>query len=134
MRRLNKRMCWLLLSFLLVACQSYKKVPYLQDLNVVNQSTQQENLYDAKIMPKDLLTIVVSCTNPELAIPFNLIVASPSSLAANNFSYVTTQPVLQPYLVDNEGKISFPVLGELSLGGFHQIPRGHHVSGTNLLP
>ena len=117
MRRLNKRMCWLLLSFLLVACQSYKKVPYLQDLNVVNQSTQQENLYDAKIMPKDLLTIVVSCTNPELAIPFNLIVASPSSLAANNFSYVTTQPVLQPYLADNEGKISFPVLGELSLGG-----------------
>ena len=32
-------------------------------------------------------------------------------------SYVTTQPVLQPYLVDNEGNINFPVLGELKLGG-----------------
>ena len=29
----------------------------------------------------------------------------------------TTQPVLQQYLVDNEGKISFPVLGALTVGG-----------------
>ena len=35
----------------------------------MEQTAQQENLYDAKIMPKDLLTIVVSCTSPELAIP-----------------------------------------------------------------
>ena len=71
MRRLNKKLGLLLLPFLLVACQSYKKVPYLQDVEVVEQATQQENLYDAKIMPKDLLTIVVSCTSPELALPFN---------------------------------------------------------------
>ena len=38
--------------FLLAACQSYKKVPYLQDVEAVNQATQQETLYDAKIMPK----------------------------------------------------------------------------------
>ena len=57
-------------------------------------------------MPKDLLTIVVSCTSPELAAPFNLTIASPSNLS---IQYTTTQPVLQQYLVDNEGKISFPV-------------------------
>ena len=84
MRRLNNRNLWLmLLSFLLVACQSYKKVPYFQDVEVVNEVEQQEKLYDARIMPKDLLTIVVSCTNPELAIPFNLTVASSASLAAS---------------------------------------------------
>lgn len=49
MRRLNKKFGLLLLPFLLVACQSYKKVPYLQDVEVVEQVTQQENLYDAKI-------------------------------------------------------------------------------------
>ena len=81
MRRLNKRNWWLLLlPFLLVACQSYKKVPYFQDVEVVNEANQQEKLYDARIMPKDLLTIVVSCTNPELAIPFNLTVAVPAWL------------------------------------------------------
>ena len=88
----------------------------MQDVSVVNEAIQQENLYDAKIMSKDLLTIVVSCTSPELAAPFNLIVASPSNLSISN-TVTTTQPVLQPYLVDNEGKISFLVLGELKLGG-----------------
>ena len=118
MRRLNKRNLWLLLLlFLLTACQSYKKVPYFQNVEVVNGVEQQEKLYDAKIMPKDLLTIVVSCTNPELAIPFNLTVASNAGIAVSTSSYVTTQPVLQPYLVDNEGNINFPVLGELKLGG-----------------
>ena len=103
-----------LLSFLFVSCQSYKKVPYLQDVETVTKTSQQEKLYDAKIMPKDLLTIVVSCTSPELAAPFNLTVASPANLS---MSYTTTQPVLQQYLVDNEGKITFPVLGELKVGG-----------------
>ena len=118
MRRLNKRNLWLLLlPLLLAACQSYKKVPYFQNVEVVNEAEQQEKLYDARIMPKDLLTIVVSCTNPELAIPFNLTVASNAGIAVSTSSYVTTQPVLQPYLVDNEGNINFPVLGELKLGG-----------------
>ncbi len=49
----------ILFSFLTVAalfasCQSYKKVPYLQDAEVINQAQQQEKLYDATIMPKDL--------------------------------------------------------------------------------
>ena len=96
MRILNKLIFVVLLPFLFTACQSYKKVPYLQDTEVVNQIEQKENLYDAKIMPKDLLTIVVSCTSPELAAPFNLTVASPTNLSVTNF---------------------FPVLGELKLGG-----------------
>lgn len=103
----------LIAIFLFASCQSYKKVPYLQDAEVVEQTVQQKNLYDAKIMPKDLLTIVVSCTSPELAVPFNLTVATQNNVAITN---TTTQPILQQYLVDNEGKINFPVLGELKVG------------------
>ena len=115
MEKLNgKNVLILLLPLLLTACQSYKKVPYLQDAEVVLYSTQNEQLYDAKIMPKDLLTIVVSCTSPELAAPFNLTVATQNNAA---LSYTTTQPVLQQYLVDNDGNINFPVLGELHVGG-----------------
>ena len=99
---------------LFASCQSYKKVPYLQDAKVVEQTAQQENLYDAKIMPKDLLTIVVSCTSHELAAPFNLTVATP--ITANSKS-LTSQPSLQQYLVDNNGNIDFPVLGTLHIGG-----------------
>jgi len=57
---------------------------------------------------------VVSCTSPELAAPFNLTVATQSNV---NLNYATTQPVMQQYLVDNEGVIYFPVLGELRVGG-----------------
>ena len=111
---MNKFFLIVLLAFAMAGCQSYKKVPYLQDAEAVSHGVQNEQLYDAKIMPKDLLTIVVSCTSPELAAPFNLTVATQGNVASN---YTTTQPVLQQYLVDNEGKINFPVLGELYVGG-----------------
>lgn len=116
MRILKKSMLGLMLPFLLVACQSYKNVPYLQDAEVIGQVGQQEKMYDAKIMPKDLLTIVVSCTSPELAMPFNLTVASSANIAVNNMN-TTVQPILQTYLVSNKGTVDFPVLGELKLGG-----------------
>lgn len=105
----TKVLTCLLVLFLFASCHSYKKVPYLQDADVVAQEAQSGNLYDAKIMPKDLLTIVVSCTSPELAVPFNLTVPS----AGNSNS----QSAPQAYLVDNEGIINFPVLGELKVSG-----------------
>lgn len=111
-----KKYVILLAVIFLASCQSYKKVPYLQDAEVINQAQQLETLYDAKIMPKDLLTIVVSCTNPELAVPFNLVVATPSSVELAK-TQTTTQPMLQQYLVDNDGRINFPVLGTLKVGG-----------------
>ena len=111
-----KKYVILLAVIFLASCQSYKKVPYLQDAEVINQAQQLETLYDAKIMPKDLLTIVVSCTNPELAVPFNLVAATPASVQDVN-SQTSVQPVLQQYLVDNEGRINFPVLGTLKVGG-----------------
>ena len=106
----------LFVLFLLASCQSYKKVPYLQDSEVVGQSVQQEALYDARIMPKDQLTIMVSCTNPELAAPFNLTATGSTGLTSGS-SQSTSQSSQQTYLVDNEGTINFPVLGTLKVGG-----------------
>lgn len=110
----------LLLPVLLAGCQSYKKVPYLQDAVKQTETTDtiplDITLYDARIMPKDLLTIVVSYPEePELAIPFNLTVATPAGNA--NGRNLTSQAVLQQYLVDNNGNVNFPVLGSIHLGG-----------------
>ena len=45
MRRLNNRNLWLmLLSFLLVACQSYKKVPYFQDVEVPSNKIEKRQI------------------------------------------------------------------------------------------
>lgn len=112
---MTKRLLFFTLTCILLAsCQSYKKVPYLQDSGKLSQAVMEAGLYDARIMPKDLLTIVVSCTDPELAEPFNLTVATPVSASQNN---LTSQPALQQYLVDNRGNIEFPILGTLHIGG-----------------
>ena len=110
----------LLLALLLAGCQSYKKVPYLQGTAQPVATTPAKAadtpLYDARIMPKDLLTIIVSCPEePELAEPFNLTVATPISTSGNRS--LSSQATLQQYLVDNDGNVEFPILGTLPLGG-----------------
>lgn len=102
-------------AFLITSCTSYKNVPYLQNPEVVNDYAEQLPMYDAKIMPKDLLTITVNTSDPEAAAPFNLVVQSPINVART--SSLVQQPSLQQYLVNNEGYIDFPVLGPLQVGG-----------------
>lgn len=100
----------------LSGCTSYKNVPYLQDPEAVNQYGKEIPLYDAKIMPKDLLSITINTTDPQAAAPFNLTVQTPLNAALTNIN-TTTQPTLQQYLVNNDGEIDFPVLGRLKVGG-----------------
>lgn len=99
----------------LASCTSYKNVPYLQDIDAVNYNTIEIPMYDAKIMPKDLLTITVNTTDPQAAAPFNLTTQTPYNVAQSNS--VTGQAALQQYLVDNDGNVNFPVLGTLHLEG-----------------
>lgn len=100
----------------LSGCTSYKHVPYMQDIETVNNSTQNLPLYDARIMPKDLLSITVNATDPKTASPFNLTVQTPINAALTNINS-TTAPSLQQYLVNNEGEIDFPVIGRIKVGG-----------------
>lgn len=106
----------LLLTTLLASCTSYKNVPYLQDPDSVNQAVQNEPLYDARIMPKDLISITVNTTDPQASAPFNLTTQTPLNASLANVN-TTSAPTLQQYLVDNEGEIDFPVLGRLKVGG-----------------
>ena len=104
------------LSLAVASCTSYKKVPYLQDPETVNNYGKEIPLYDAKIMPKDLLSITVNTTDPAAAAPFNLTMQTPYNVALGNSS-VTSQPALQQYLVNNQGEIDFPVIGRIKVGG-----------------
>ncbi len=98
---------------MLASCASSKKVAYFQNAvdGVVEQS---EGLYDAKIMPKDILTITVSTTNPEAATPFNLTISNTLNATGQMYS---GSGVLQTYLVDNNGEIEYPVVGNIKVAG-----------------
>lgn len=105
------------LSLAVASCTSYKKVPYLQDPETVNNYGKEIPLYDAKIMPKDLLSITVNTTDPAAAAPFNLTIQDANNVAMGNMKYTTSQPTLQQYLVNNQGEIDFPVIGKIKIGG-----------------
>ena len=98
---------------MLGSCASSKKVAYFQNA-VDGVVAQSEGLYDAKIMPKDILTITVSTTNPEAATPFNLTVSNTLNSTGQMYS---GSGVLQTYLVDNDGEIDYPVIGTIKVAG-----------------
>ena len=84
--------------FFFSACQSYKKVPYLQDAEVLKQvNTQVSPVQDARLIPGDEVSILVSTSDPVVSQPFN---AQGST-----------------FLLDDQGNINYPVLGKLPLNG-----------------
>ena len=100
-------------AVLLTSCSTPKNVAYIQNSDYIDYE-KSEYLYDARIMPKDILTITVNTVNPDASAPFNLIVR-PTLRSGSSIN--TTGGSLQTYLVDNNGCIDFPVVGTLQVGG-----------------
>ena len=101
------------LCMTLGSCGSSKQIAYFQNADSLSYAASK-GLFDAKIMPKDLLTITVSTTDPKAATPFNLSVTN----TLNATGYLSTGAgSLQTYLVDNDGFINFSVVGQLKVGG-----------------
>lgn len=94
------------------SCSSTKKIAYFQNVDSLRY-VKSNGLFDAKIMPKDLLTITVSTTDPKAAMPFNLTVMN----SISGSGQLGGQSSLQTYLVDNKGYINYPVLGLIKVGG-----------------
>lgn len=95
------------------SCGSTKKIAYFQNVDTLSLAASK-GLYDAKIMPKDELTITVLTTNPEVSAPFNLTV---NSKVGSSGQMSSGGGSLQGYLVDNDGDINFPVVGKLHVAG-----------------
>lgn len=108
------RLCLALLVLaVLPACSSHKDIAYLQEQEGALRAAA-DSLYDARIKPKDLLTITVNTFDREASLPFNLMYPSNSP---NGFSNNVGENIMQKYLVDNDGEIDFPVLGNIKVAG-----------------
>lgn len=96
------------------SCTSYKKVPYLQNSRDFDPNAVPAEQFEAKIMPQDLLNITI--VNPDDAsssMAYNL--TAPSDV---NRSYsLTSQPVLQNYIVGNDGTVNIPNVGSVKIAG-----------------
>lgn len=99
----------------IIGCGSSKNIAYLQGsekLSTSDYALQTIPLYDARIMPKDILTITITTSDPEASRPFNIIVPMANSEAG---ALSGSQTQLSRYLVDNNGQINFPVIGLITL-------------------
>jgi len=96
---------------LLGSCSSYKQIPYFQNIDNVDLS-QSQGLFDAKIMPKDVLTIMVNTADPDASKPFNQTLNAADTRISQDLT-----ASLQGYLVDNDGNINFPIIGKIHVVG-----------------
>lgn len=98
---------------LVASCATPKQVVYLQDMENDSQ-IQMENKIQAVIVPYDELDIIITCPDPEIARPFNI---RGSMVGGGNISGNTSFT----YLVDPDGNIQLPVLGELHVAGLTRL-------------
>ena len=113
MKKLFFPLVLMTIVLLLGSCKSAKQVAYFQNIDSTRLAASR-GLYDAHIMPKDLLTITVISSDPDASKPFNLSVSS--TLSADGKMGGSTGSLLQ-YLVDNDGNIDFPVVGTIHVAG-----------------
>lgn len=113
--------CLMLLSLAVAAVgcgtsQTYKNINYMQDVQrdtVMNMKTSQGIL----VQPMDMISIVVSHRDPELAAMFNL---SNATYQAGSESGNRNTYRLLGYSVDNQGDIDFPIVGKIHVAGMNR--------------
>src|ERR1700761_1259045 len=110
----------LLLSLVgLSSCLTSKKIVYVRNLKP-DTSYQVANLPPLRLQKSDRISIEVSAKNPELAVPFNILANSYTvngDGSLNTNMDVGRSVNVTGYLVDREGNIAFPVLGNLHVEG-----------------
>jgi len=104
---------FILMALLLTGCASKKDILYLQDIEKI-AANQQEMYANPVIRPNDILLINVSAADMEVAMPFNLLAPARNLQEANRSGNLRE---LQGYIVDADGTIQFPILGEIKVGG-----------------
>jgi polysaccharide export outer membrane protein len=89
----------------LSSCNTYKKIPYYQDLNR-NSATEEsiKNFKSLSIQTADVIGVNVSSRTPEASAVFN-------------YSAKDMQSTVSGYLVNDKGEVSLPLIGDVKLAG-----------------
>ena len=110
----------ILLALLVVSaasCSTYKKINYIQDAQLDRALTMIAN-QGILIQPMDMISIVVSSRDPELARIYNLPVVTYQAGSESSVSNFNQR--LIGYSVDNDGNIQFPELGTIHVAGLNR--------------
>lgn len=102
------------------SCSTVKDIAYFQDFPV-EMDVAAQTYPGLLIQPDDQLSIVVTTKDPELGTPFNLqpgtVTSGVGTGYGNNGTSYGERLTPVGYLVDAQGDITFPQLGELHVEG-----------------
>lgn len=101
--------------FIFSSCGSRKSMVYFQP-----DSTQITTVYEQyvpTIQANDILTIVVTAADPKVTAPFNPL----SSMPSNSLTQQSDMALRPTYTVDDQGYITLPMLGKVSVVGLTRI-------------
>ena len=101
-------------AVLLASCSTPNNIAYFQN-KAVDQPEKIDKHAGIVIQPKDMLSIIVSSKNPELVVIFNLPVVSYQ--AGSEIVSTGSSQRMMGYVVDNDGYIDFPILGQIKVAG-----------------
>ena len=95
----------------LISCSTKRDIHYFQD---IKDKPETKVIYTQNnIQINDILSINVSALIPESALPFNAKFYNSGTTSGNNDNSM----MLNGYLVNTDGNISFPILGNIPVAG-----------------
>ncbi|MBZ0327471.1 MAG: polysaccharide biosynthesis/export family protein [Altibacter sp.] len=106
---MRKSLLVLVAVFSLLSCATKKQILYFQDVDALDQSTIDQK-FEPIIEPNDILHVSISSIDSEVVKPFERITGLEGNIGNSN-------PGIQGYLVNTEGDIRFPVLGNVNVSG-----------------
>jgi len=105
----------LLIVLFITSCHTSKEIVYLQENSGADSTA---NFYYSPVYHmNDLLSITVSAMDAEAVKPFNRAIVAYTSDNAQ----ASNVPMQQGYFIDTAGYISFPVIGQLKIGGLTRM-------------
>lgn len=111
----TKTLLIILAVLCITSCRTKRDIVYL-----TNVEPEVEYAYrhpDTRVHSGDKLRIVVSCKNPELAVPFNSNGGAFLKMSSTGNVESTTETRNANYRVDDNGDIEFPLLGNIHVSG-----------------
>lgn len=103
---------------ILTSCKTREKLVYFQHGSADSAASASMN-YTPVLRTDDFLSIIVTGEDPDAVLPFNLPTAGmPQSV---NNGYTMGNPAPYGYLIDANGMVNMPFLGEIKLAGLNRM-------------
>jgi polysaccharide export outer membrane protein len=106
----------LLLSLCISGCKTYDKTVYFQQSKSSTPAVAGvSNDGQVRLEAGDMLSIIITCDDSQLAIPFNILPQySPQTI---NNGYSNGIPATQGYLISPKGEVDLPQVGTVAIAG-----------------